>query len=139
MSFSSPVRDQGWRNSARVGLHRMTSFDHTRAQIPEEELQQTPSNSGYAASQATSSEHASSEYLPSSQEHAIHGTGSGGRGGYSSKIAALSDLINPTIRAILSHRVTSASRADTPVIWFLEELCRLYSSVSSMGISRRDM
>lgn len=67
MSFSSPVRGQEWRNSARAGLHTWkTSFDHTRAQIPEEELQQTPPNSGYTGSQVTSSEYASSAYLPSS-------------------------------------------------------------------------
>ena len=67
MSSSLPVRNQEWRNSARAGLHIWkTSFDHTRAQIPEEELQQPPPNSGYTGSQATSSEYASSEYLPSS-------------------------------------------------------------------------
>lgn len=67
MSSRLPVRDQRWRNSARAGLHIWkTTFDHTRAQIPEEELQRAPPNSGYTGSQATSSEYASSEYLPSS-------------------------------------------------------------------------
>lgn len=76
MSFSSPVRDQEWRNRARAGLHIWkTSFDHTRAQIPEEELQRTPPNSGYTGSQATSSDYASSEYLPSSPLDSHPGTG----------------------------------------------------------------
>ncbi|KAH1268786.1 hypothetical protein KXX33_005272 [Aspergillus fumigatus] len=67
MSFSLPVRDQEWRNSARPGSQIWkTSFDHTRAQIPEEELQRTPPNSGYTGSQATSSEYAGSDYQPSS-------------------------------------------------------------------------
>lgn len=67
MSCSLPVRDQEWRNSTRAGLHMWkTSFDYTRAEIPEEELQRPPPNSGYRGSQATSSEYASSEYLPSS-------------------------------------------------------------------------
>lgn len=76
MSFSSPVRDQEWRNRARVGLYIWkTSFDHTRAQIPEEELQRTPLNSGYTGSQATSSDYASSEYLPSLPLDSHPGTG----------------------------------------------------------------
>ncbi|KAH2592112.1 hypothetical protein KXW34_004389 [Aspergillus fumigatus] len=67
MSFSLPVRDQEWRNSARPGSQIWkTSFDHTRAQIPEEELQRTPPNSGHTGSQATSSEYAGSDYQPSS-------------------------------------------------------------------------
>ncbi|KAF4240498.1 hypothetical protein CNMCM8980_001147 [Aspergillus fumigatiaffinis] len=76
MSFSLPVRDQEWRNRARAGLHIWkTSFDHTRAQIPEDELQRTPPNSGYTGSQGTSSDYASSDYLPSSPLDSHSGTG----------------------------------------------------------------
>ncbi|KKK12260.1 hypothetical protein ARAM_002694 [Aspergillus rambellii] len=67
MSFGSRVRDHGWRNRAQASLHIWnTSFDHIRAQIPDEELRQTPPNSGYTGSPATSSDHSGSEYLPSS-------------------------------------------------------------------------
>jgi hypothetical protein len=67
MSFSLSVRDQEWRNSSRAGLQIWkTSFDHTGAEIPEEELQRTPPNPGYTGSQATSSAYASSDYRPSS-------------------------------------------------------------------------
>uniref|UniRef100_A0A093UQK4 Putative mitochondrial chaperone BCS1-B n=1 Tax=Talaromyces marneffei PM1 TaxID=1077442 RepID=A0A093UQK4_TALMA len=62
MSFRSPVRSQAWRHAAKSQLHTWkTSFDHTRSQIPDEELQQNPPDSEY-----TSSEYTGSEYLPSS-------------------------------------------------------------------------
>ncbi|OJD12968.1 hypothetical protein AJ78_06516 [Emergomyces pasteurianus Ep9510] len=62
MSFLSDTRDQKWRNAARSQLHIWkTSFDFTRSQIPDDELQQTPPGSEYA-----SSEYMPSEYLPSS-------------------------------------------------------------------------
>ncbi|EDN06078.1 conserved hypothetical protein [Histoplasma mississippiense (nom. inval.)] len=41
MSFLSDIRDQKWRNAARSQLHIWkTSFDFTRSQIPDDELQQ---------------------------------------------------------------------------------------------------
>ncbi|OAX77549.1 hypothetical protein ACJ72_08151 [Emergomyces africanus] len=62
MSFLSDIRDQKWRNAARSQLHIWkTSFDFTRSQIPDDELQQTPPGSEYA-----SSEYMPSEHLPSS-------------------------------------------------------------------------
>ncbi|OJD27100.1 hypothetical protein ACJ73_01518 [Blastomyces percursus] len=62
MSFLSDIRDQKWRNTARSQLHIWkTSFDFTRSQIPDDELQQTPPGSEYA-----SSEYMPSEHLPSS-------------------------------------------------------------------------
>ncbi|KAG9249475.1 uncharacterized protein F5Z01DRAFT_495976 [Emericellopsis atlantica] len=43
MAFRSPARDQEWRNRARLDLHTWkTSFEHTRSQIPNDELQQIP-------------------------------------------------------------------------------------------------
>ncbi|EDN08129.1 conserved hypothetical protein [Histoplasma mississippiense (nom. inval.)] len=62
MSFLSDIRDQKWCNAARSQLHIWkTSFDFTRSQIPDDELQQTPPGSEYA-----SSEYMPSEHLPSS-------------------------------------------------------------------------
>ncbi|EDN10039.1 conserved hypothetical protein [Histoplasma mississippiense (nom. inval.)] len=62
ISFLSDIRDQKWRNAARSQLHIWkTSFDFTRSQIPDDELQQTPPGSEYA-----SSEYMPSEHLPSS-------------------------------------------------------------------------
>ena len=62
MSFNSQIRDQIWRNDARSQLHIWkTSFDHTRSQIPDEELQATPPDAEYSSSEFTSS-----EYFPSS-------------------------------------------------------------------------
>ena len=62
MSFQSQIRDQAWRNKARSQLHIWkTSFDHTRSQIPDEELQEAPPDSEYPSSESTGS-----EYLPSS-------------------------------------------------------------------------
>ncbi|QGA17632.1 hypothetical protein EYB26_005307 [Talaromyces marneffei] len=62
MSFHSQIRDQAWRNAARSQLHIWkTSFDHTRSQIPDEELQEAPPDSEYPSSESTSS-----VYLPSS-------------------------------------------------------------------------
>ncbi|PCG88212.1 Lipopolysaccharide kinase [Penicillium occitanis (nom. inval.)] len=62
MSFQSQVRDQSWRNAARSQLHIWkTSFDHTRSQIPDEELQEVPPDSQYPSSESTGS-----EYFPSS-------------------------------------------------------------------------
>uniref|UniRef100_A0A093URC1 Reticulocyte-binding protein 2 like a n=1 Tax=Talaromyces marneffei PM1 TaxID=1077442 RepID=A0A093URC1_TALMA len=62
MSFQSQVRDQSWRNAARSQLHIWkTSFDHTRSQIPDEELQEVPPDSEYPSSEPTGS-----EYFPSS-------------------------------------------------------------------------
>jgi Lipopolysaccharide kinase (Kdo/WaaP) family len=62
MSFNSQIRDQTWRNDARSRLHIWkTSFDHTRSQIPDEELQTAPPDSEYPSSEFTSS-----EYMPSS-------------------------------------------------------------------------
>ncbi|KAF3398939.1 hypothetical protein DPV78_006392 [Talaromyces pinophilus] len=62
MSFQSQIRDQTWRNAARSQLHIWkTSFDHTRSQIPDDELQEAPPDSEYPSSEFTGS-----EYLPSS-------------------------------------------------------------------------
>ncbi|KZF24821.1 hypothetical protein L228DRAFT_243546 [Xylona heveae TC161] len=62
MSFRSRSRGQAWRNAARARLHIWkTSFDHILSQIPNEELQRAPPDSGYIASEDTGS-----EYLPSS-------------------------------------------------------------------------
>ncbi|KKZ63872.1 hypothetical protein EMCG_01825 [[Emmonsia] crescens] len=62
MSFLSDARDHKWRNAARSQLHIWkTSFDFTRSQIPDDELQQTPPGLKYS-----SSEYAPTEHLPSS-------------------------------------------------------------------------
>ncbi|KAI7973041.1 hypothetical protein EIK77_000827 [Talaromyces pinophilus] len=62
MSFHSQIRDQAWRNAKRSQLHIWkTSFDHTRSQIPDEELREAPPDSEYPSSESTGS-----EYLPSS-------------------------------------------------------------------------
>ena len=67
MSFRSHPRDQEWRNAARARLHVWkTSFDHTRSQIPEAELQRNPPDSEYTGSEYASTEYTASEYLPSS-------------------------------------------------------------------------
>ncbi|KAL7649238.1 hypothetical protein ACMYSQ_012349 [Aspergillus niger] len=66
MSFRSQYRDQEWRNATKKLPKWKTSFDHTRSQIPESELQQNPPDSEYAASEYTSSEPTTSEYIPSS-------------------------------------------------------------------------
>ncbi|KAL4775444.1 hypothetical protein BDW60DRAFT_143567 [Aspergillus nidulans var. acristatus] len=51
MSFGAPIRDQTWRNEAQNRLPVWkTSFDHTRSQIPERELQKTPPSSEYSPS-----------------------------------------------------------------------------------------
>lgn len=66
MAFRSPVRDQEWRNVARSQLPLWTtSFDHTRSQIPKEELQQIPPHSDSTNSEYVSPE-PSSDYQPSS-------------------------------------------------------------------------
>ncbi|GIK07190.1 hypothetical protein Aspvir_002846 [Aspergillus viridinutans] len=65
MSFQSQVRDQTWRNAARSQLHIWkTSFDHTRSQIPDEELQEAPPDS----------ESTGSEYFPSSPLESTSGS-----------------------------------------------------------------
>ncbi|KKK13727.1 hypothetical protein AOCH_003360 [Aspergillus ochraceoroseus] len=72
ISFHSRIRDQAWRQAARSQLHIWeTSFDHTRSQIPNEELQKAPPDSEYTGSESTGSESTGSEstgseYLPSS-------------------------------------------------------------------------
>ncbi|PYH67158.1 uncharacterized protein BO88DRAFT_466581 [Aspergillus vadensis CBS 113365] len=66
MSFRSQYRDQEWRNATKKLPKWKTSFDHTRFQIPESELQQNPPDSEYTASEYTSSEPTTSEYIPSS-------------------------------------------------------------------------
>ncbi|GKZ39089.1 hypothetical protein AbraIFM66950_011847 [Aspergillus brasiliensis] len=66
MSFHSQYRDQEWRNATKKLPEWKTSFDHTRSQIPESELQQNPPDSEYTASEYTSSEPTTSEYIPSS-------------------------------------------------------------------------
>ncbi|OJJ65836.1 hypothetical protein ASPBRDRAFT_79608 [Aspergillus brasiliensis CBS 101740] len=66
MSFRSQYRDQEWRNATKKLPEWKTSFDHTRSQIPESELQQNPPDSEYTASEYTSSEPTTSEYIPSS-------------------------------------------------------------------------
>lgn len=67
MSFRSRQRDQGWRNSVRSQLHTWkTSFDHTRSQIPNEELKQNPAGSEHSNSEPSTPEHTSSEYQMSS-------------------------------------------------------------------------
>ncbi|GAA93148.1 similar to An08g12110 [Aspergillus luchuensis IFO 4308] len=66
MSFRSQYRDQEWRNATKKLPEWKTSFDHTRSQIPESELQQIPPDSEYTASEYTSSEPTTSEYIPSS-------------------------------------------------------------------------
>ncbi|GLA09993.1 hypothetical protein AnigIFM60653_001132 [Aspergillus niger] len=66
MSFRSQYRDQEWRNATKKLPKWKTSFDHTRSQIPESELQQNPPDSEYAASEYTSSEPTTSEYILSS-------------------------------------------------------------------------
>ncbi|GLA56090.1 hypothetical protein AnigIFM63604_004386 [Aspergillus niger] len=66
MSFRSQYRDQEWRNATKKLPEWKTSFDHTRSQIPESELQQIPPDSEYTVSEYTGSEPATSEYIPSS-------------------------------------------------------------------------
>ncbi|TQB67815.1 hypothetical protein MPDQ_004699 [Monascus purpureus] len=66
MSFRSQYHDQEWRNATKKLPEWKTSFDHTRSQIPESELQQCPPDSEYTTSEYTSSEHTTSEYVPSS-------------------------------------------------------------------------
>ncbi|BCR98163.1 uncharacterized protein AKAW2_31480S [Aspergillus luchuensis] len=66
MSFRSQYRDQEWRNATKKLPKWKTSFDHTRSQIPESELQQNPPDSQHTASEYTSSEPTTSEYIPSS-------------------------------------------------------------------------
>ncbi|GJP88742.1 SNF2 N-terminal domain family protein [Aspergillus niger] len=66
MSFRSQYRDQEWRNATKNLPEWKTSFDHTRSQIPESELQKNPPDSEYTVSQYMSSEPTTSEYIPSS-------------------------------------------------------------------------
>ena len=67
MSFRSHPHDQEWRNAARARLHVWkTSFDHTRSQIPEAELQRNLPDSEYNGSEYASTEYTASKYLPSS-------------------------------------------------------------------------
>lgn len=69
MSFPSEIRGQAWRNAARSQLHIWkTSFDHTRSQIPDEELQEAQPDSEYPSSESTGS-----EYLPSSPVESTSG------------------------------------------------------------------
>ena len=64
MSFGARLRDQTWRNNARAQLPVWTtSFDHTRSQFSEGDLQQHPPGSEYSPSE--SSGRTVSEYLPS--------------------------------------------------------------------------
>ncbi|KAJ5982300.1 hypothetical protein N7451_012400 [Penicillium sp. IBT 35674x] len=66
MAFRSPIRGQEWRNRVSPGLHKWkTSFDHTRSQIPREELQQIP-HSDSTNPDFPSPESGSSYGLPSS-------------------------------------------------------------------------
>ncbi|EED11524.1 conserved hypothetical protein [Talaromyces stipitatus ATCC 10500] len=72
-SFQQPATTIGraWRNAARSQLHIWkTSFDHTRSQIPDEELQEAPPNSEYPSSEATGSEYLPSSPLESTSEQA---------------------------------------------------------------------
>ncbi|KAH7304561.1 hypothetical protein B0I35DRAFT_454667 [Stachybotrys elegans] len=74
MAFRSPARDQEWRNLSRCDLHTWeTSFEHTRSQIPRDELQQIPHSDSTAPefpSPASGSSYAppSSSPLPSPSE-----------------------------------------------------------------------
>ncbi|KAJ6003894.1 hypothetical protein N7540_013176 [Penicillium herquei] len=66
MAFRSPIRGQEWRNRVSPDLHKWkTSFDHTRSQIPREELQQIP-HSDSTNPDFPSPESGSSYGLPSS-------------------------------------------------------------------------
>ncbi|DAA77115.1 TPA_exp: Uncharacterized protein A8136_6881 [Trichophyton benhamiae CBS 112371] len=66
MSFRSPIRDQTWRQFARARVPEWTtSFDHTRSQIPDEELRQNPPDSEYTSSESVGAP-TISEYMPSS-------------------------------------------------------------------------
>lgn len=68
MSFHSHLRGQAWRNDAQAWLPTWTtSFDHTRSQIPKQELRQTPPDSDYdTTAEYPSSEISTSLYQPSS-------------------------------------------------------------------------
>ncbi|EZF35583.1 hypothetical protein H109_07358 [Trichophyton interdigitale MR816] len=66
MSFRSSIRDQAWRQFAKARVPEWkTSFDHTRSQIPDEELRQNPPGSEYASSESAGAP-TISEYMPSS-------------------------------------------------------------------------
>ncbi|KAJ5946401.1 hypothetical protein N7454_003240 [Penicillium verhagenii] len=67
MAFHSPVRGQEWRNSVRPDLRTWeTSFDHTRSQFSNAELQQITINSDSTTIDFPSPESGSSYALPSS-------------------------------------------------------------------------
>ncbi|KAJ5993340.1 hypothetical protein N7451_009064 [Penicillium sp. IBT 35674x] len=66
MAFHSPVRGQEWRNRVHPNIPIwMTSFDHTRSQIPKKELQQIP-HSDSTNPEFPSPESGSSYEIPSS-------------------------------------------------------------------------
>lgn len=68
MSLRSPLRDQGWRNDAISKLHTWTTgFEHTRSQIPKQELKQTPPAPGSTENTQKSVE-SSSSYQQSSPD-----------------------------------------------------------------------
>jgi hypothetical protein len=51
MSCATPLRNNAWRNRAKHMVHIWeTNFEHTRSQIPDEQLNQTPPGSEYVPS-----------------------------------------------------------------------------------------
>jgi hypothetical protein len=51
MSCTTPLRSNAWRNRAKEVVHVWeTNFEHTRAQIPDDQLKQTPPGSEYVPS-----------------------------------------------------------------------------------------